>query len=260
MNFALIRGVKKAPVPKMDGLCPFCRAKVISKCGDIKLWHWAHYSKRDCDIWWENETQWHREWKGFFPAEWQEVIHRAEDGEKHIADVKTKQDCVLEFQHSIISKEERTSRNDFYPNLVWVVDGLRRKRDKDQFFNALNSGVQLITSPLLIKISTDESKLVQEWGSSDTPVFFDFGEEQRIWWLLPFKHNGFSYIVPFSRQDFIKFNLGEMNIDFVTFLQNCIRDYTFLFQQKEKGQKVASIPNSLRGFQRYPARRRSRRL
>ena len=141
----------------MEGLCPCCEAKVTSKCGDIKLWHWAHYSKRDCDIWWENETQWHRDWKGVFPTDWQEVIHRADDGEKHIADVKTQHGCVLEFQHSFVSNEERSSRNDFYPNLVWVVDGLRRKRDKDQFFNALNSGAKLIASPLLIKISTDES-------------------------------------------------------------------------------------------------------
>lgn len=259
MKFALINGQKKVPAPKMEGLCPCCEAKVISKCGDIKLWHWAHYSKRDCDIWWENETQWHRDWKGFFPTDWQEVIHRADDGEKHIADVKTKHVCVLEFQHSFISKEERTSRNDFYPSLVWVVDGLRRKRDKDQFFNALSSGVQLIASPLLIKISTDECNLVQEWGSGNTSVFFDFGEEQRLWWLLPFKHNSFSYIVPFSRQEFIKFNLGKMTISFDTFLKNCIRDFTSFFHQKEKVQRVVPIPNRL-NMNRYRSRRRSRRL
>ena len=105
MKFALVKGVKESPTPKMEASCAFCGAKVISKCGDIKLWHWAHYSKRDCDVWWENETEWHRNWKGKFPVEWQEVIHYADDGEKHIADVKTGHGCILEFQHSFITNE-----------------------------------------------------------------------------------------------------------------------------------------------------------
>ena len=45
--------------------------------------------RRFCDPWWENETEWHRAWKDQFPADWQEIVHHAEDGEKHIADVKT---------------------------------------------------------------------------------------------------------------------------------------------------------------------------
>ena len=63
MKFALIDGSKELPTPKTEGLCPCCGAKVISKCGDIKLWHWSHYSRRNCDTWWENETQWRRFWK-----------------------------------------------------------------------------------------------------------------------------------------------------------------------------------------------------
>jgi hypothetical protein len=26
------------------------------KCGQLKVWHWAHRSTRSCDPWWENET------------------------------------------------------------------------------------------------------------------------------------------------------------------------------------------------------------
>lgn len=263
MKFALINGSKELPTPKAEGICPCCEAKVISKCGDIKLWHWAHYSKRNCDTWWENETQWHRDWKNFFPIEWQEVIHQADDGEKHIADVKTEHNCVLEFQHSFISKEERESRNDFYSNIVWVVDGLRRKRDKDQFFKALASGVQVIPSPLLVKIYTDESRIIQEWSDSKESVFIDFGDEQRIWWLLPIKDDGWSYVVPFSRQEFIKFNLGKMNIDFVSFLKNCLREYALFFQQRQKSrnrQTVPMFPTKAKYYSRYNPRKRSRRL
>ena len=47
-------------------------------------------------------------------------MHRADDGEKHIADVKTDQDCVIEFQHTYIKPDERRSREEFYKNIVWV--------------------------------------------------------------------------------------------------------------------------------------------
>ena len=39
-------------------------------------------------------------WKNQFPTEWQEIIQRGNTGEKHIADVKTKDGWVIEFQHS----------------------------------------------------------------------------------------------------------------------------------------------------------------
>lgn len=44
----------------------------------------------------------------------------ADDGEKHIADVKTVHGSVIEFQHSFITSEERLSRDNFYPKKVLV--------------------------------------------------------------------------------------------------------------------------------------------
>jgi hypothetical protein len=52
----------------------------------------------------ENETEWHRAWKDQFPPEWQEIVHLAGDGERHIADVKTGDGWVIEFQHSYITR------------------------------------------------------------------------------------------------------------------------------------------------------------
>jgi hypothetical protein len=62
---------------------------MIAKCGQIRVWHWAHRAIRTCDPWWEPETKWHRDWKNQFPEDWQERIHKSEAGERHIADVKT---------------------------------------------------------------------------------------------------------------------------------------------------------------------------
>ena len=42
----------------------------------------------------------------------------------HIADVKTDRGIVIEFQHSFLHRNERESREKFYQNMVWVVDGL----------------------------------------------------------------------------------------------------------------------------------------
>ena len=123
MKYALSNEGRIEATPKANGICQCCESDLIAKCGTQKIWHWAHKGKRNCDHWWENETQWHRDWKDYFPKEWQEVVHLSEDGEKHIADVKTPNGLVIEFQHSAISAEEKLSRETFYKNMIWVVMG-----------------------------------------------------------------------------------------------------------------------------------------
>ncbi|HVY53955.1 MAG TPA: hypothetical protein VHA13_05490, partial [Gammaproteobacteria bacterium] len=130
MKYSLVNGERNEAQPGVVGQCEICSSQTIAKCGDIKMHHWAHKGKRICDPWWEKETEWHRSWKNHFPTDWQESIHTAESGEKHIADVKTIKNWVIEFQHSHLNSEERQARNDFYEKLVWVIDGTRRKKDK----------------------------------------------------------------------------------------------------------------------------------
>ena len=89
MKYALQSDERVEATPKAIGVYPCCGTEMIAKSGNRKIWHWAHKTKRTCDRWRENETQWHRDWKNCFPDEWQEVIHFSDDGEKHIADVKT---------------------------------------------------------------------------------------------------------------------------------------------------------------------------
>lgn len=95
MKFALVNGCKTEPQPKLRGVCTGCQSEMVAKCGTVKVWHWSHKSKIPCDLWWEPETQWHRDWKNKFPQEWQESIHRDEQsGEKHIADGVSRQSFV----------------------------------------------------------------------------------------------------------------------------------------------------------------------
>ncbi|WDE05060.1 hypothetical protein SG34_027800 [Thalassomonas viridans] len=106
MKFALVDGVREEPSPKVKGVCQFCGKPTMSKCGTKVRWHWAHTHKGLCDPWWDNESQWHRDWKSYWANEYQEIVNFDDTGEKHIADVKLPTGTVIEFQNSPMSQQE----------------------------------------------------------------------------------------------------------------------------------------------------------
>ncbi len=123
MKFSIINGQRVSAFPKGKGACPFCGNSVVAKCGNRNIWHWAHSVKQACDSWWENETQWHRDWKGYWHERFQEIVHfDIHTGEKHIADVKNQNGFVLEFQNSPMNDDELSSREHFYGDMAWVVN------------------------------------------------------------------------------------------------------------------------------------------
>lgn len=203
MKFAVVDGQKQEAQPGLSGECQGCQRPMVAKCGERRTWHWAHLTKRNCDPWWENEGEWHRAWKSHFPESWQEIVHSAESGEKHIADVKTAHGWVIEFQHSAIKPEERRSRDAFYGKLVWVVDGTRLKKAKKQFERSWEDGVRVGPGVALRKLYRDECALLREWAGGSTPIFFDFADEQTLWWLLASRSDGWDYVGHFPRAQFI---------------------------------------------------------
>jgi competence protein CoiA len=129
MKFSLVDGIRREPEPKLKGFCCCCGSAAQSKCGNRKVWHWSHVSRDNCDAWWENETEWHRLWKSYFPVENQEIVHFDEiTGEKHIADIKTNEALVIEVQNSPMSELEMQSRESFYQNMLWIVNGEKFKK------------------------------------------------------------------------------------------------------------------------------------
>lgn len=117
MEWALVNSLRaKATESGTVGICPGCKGQVRAKCGEIVSWHWAHINA-DCDLWSEPETEWHRKWKGYFPADWQEVTKPP-----HRADVAGP-DGVLEIQRSGISPEEIREREQFYGRMAWLLNG-----------------------------------------------------------------------------------------------------------------------------------------
>jgi hypothetical protein len=261
MKFALVNEQRQEAQPNLSGACPGCGRPMVAKCGEVRVPHWAHKRRGLCDSWWENETEWHRIWKNQFPVDWQEVVHYAKDGERHIADVKTERGWVIEFQYSYLKPEERRSRDAFYPKLVWVVNGTRREKDEKQFGEALNHGVRPFDTLAVVKVRSDECALLREWAGSPAPIFFDFGNEQELWWLIVGQANGLAYVGPISRASFIEMLRGGVTqtaSDFNQLAQNLrglVADYESYLQAEALQQSSPPLP----GFQRYMARMARRR-
>ncbi len=132
IRYAEVAGKRReAQVSGERGKCPCCGAEVIAKCGEQRVHHWAHKNISDCAFFKkESKTEWHLRWQNYFPEDWREIVgFDPETNEKHIADVKTPGafGLVIEFQHSDIKTTERESREKFYKNMIWGVDGTRLK-------------------------------------------------------------------------------------------------------------------------------------
>lgn len=213
MKYAMSNGERREAERGLIGKCPICEVPVRPRCGRIRVPHWYHPSGH-FDHRWEPETEWHRKWKDRFPKEWQEICHRAENGERHLADVKTVHGQVLEFQHSEISDEERFSREAIYSQMCWVVDGLKLKNDRQNFFETLRRGRVLQHSLLTYVVPTGSSMLLHKWENSQKLVMFDFGEREEpsdpvhlgapvLWGALPARQRGGAVLRPIYRTQFL---------------------------------------------------------
>lgn len=216
MQYALVKSQRSLPQPKLRGACPVCGRECVSKCGSRIVWHWAHHGQLHCDPWWENETEWHRKWKSYFPEGFREIVHfDSVSGEKHVADIKTDRGMVIELQHSAMSPEELVARERFYGNMIWIVDASSFVQNfeiqidplphpkaeflKDVvFFQNLASAFwrrsEQISGSKMVEMHRSEliSEQIKEnyrghhfftwkkprsvWFSSTAPVFLDFGD------------------------------------------------------------------------------------
>ena len=104
--------------PGLKGTCPSCGHPCRPKCGKIVIWHWAHHARADCDPWSEPITEWHLGWQRAVPPERREVVMGP-----HRADIVTASGGVVEIQHSSISVDMITEREEFYgERMAWIFD------------------------------------------------------------------------------------------------------------------------------------------
>lgn len=206
MHWACVDGKKTKLSPGRTGICRLCRNEVIAKCGRIRTWHWAHKSTLNCDAWSEPESDWHLAWKDQFPSDWQETVLSDEiSNEKHIADIETTHGLVIEFQSSPISFQERESRELFYKNMIWVVNG--NSQPDDWYGRLFVSGLSnpLCFDPLTYGVWwRARSRFLRNWVESDVAVYFDFGQTEGIheplWRVVDWETEPEIYIVqPIAR-------------------------------------------------------------
>jgi len=104
--------------PGAEATCPACRARVIPKCGPIKVWHWAHFSGADCDKWAEPLSLWRLAWQRHAPSEFREVVVGA-----HRADLRGPAGHVVLLQPLGLSAGAIAAREAFYgPQMGWLWD------------------------------------------------------------------------------------------------------------------------------------------
>ena len=116
MMYALVDGNKVTATPGSHGICVSCERETVSKCGEIKTWHWAHETL--CPFETEPETEWHLRMKRMFPADCVEI-----KCENHRADVIWK-NCVYEFQKVPLAPSKMLEREEFWRSkgyeFMWV--------------------------------------------------------------------------------------------------------------------------------------------
>lgn len=152
--------------PKASGVCPNCGKEVKAKCGDIKIWHFAHTTLQDCDTWRGGETEWHRRWKEMFPENEREIIMKP-----HRADV-VHNGTVIEFQSKALDLDSLYEREMFYGKMIWVV-----KSDETKFSFRLKEKNGKMYFSFRWKWCSEV------WKHATKPIYVDFGDDFifKIW-------------------------------------------------------------------------------
>ncbi|WP_202927957.1 competence protein CoiA family protein [Cyclobacterium roseum] len=132
-------------------------------------------------------------------------------GEKHIADIRSAHGLVIEFQHSPTDPKERETREKFYRNMVWVVDGTRLKRDYPRFLKGKKE-FRDTANPEFFLIDYLEDIFPSGWLRSSVPVIFDFkgiettnnqSEKHKLYCLFPIRKGMYAILVEITKRAFI---------------------------------------------------------
>ena len=109
-------GEKVPAAPGAHGACPECLTAVQPKCGEIKIWHWAHKPRATC-TYSDGETDWHLSWKKLVvPAACEVKIGN------HRADIVGNKGIVIELQASPIDPGTIAERERHYGEMLWVFN------------------------------------------------------------------------------------------------------------------------------------------
>nr|WP_288837445.1 competence protein CoiA family protein [uncultured Flavobacterium sp.] len=223
MLFAKIHDEKVEATPGQQATCLLCNQPVFSKCGDVNVWHWSHFKDKSCDSWYEPETKWHRNWKFVFGKDRSEIVIQR-DCVKHIADILTKNEVVIELQNSPIQKSVIRKRESFYGDLmIWIINGVDFKQNFKIIQSQLYEDEEYfrLHSPMAIKNTEFKNKYNEldfvwswtrrSWEDVVNDVFIDFGDEKlfHVKEGMGRDRGSGTYVTKF---DFIKNHEGDLRL------------------------------------------------
>jgi hypothetical protein len=149
--------------------------------------------------------------------------------------------------------------------MVWVVDGLRRERDRPRFFELLARASIVKAKPLTFAMSSNECALLRDWLDSRKPVFFDFGDNGGpgdplsfpapvLWRFKPRSPMGEAHLLPILKTSFLDTCLKGLPLKGM----GCSVELARAFRVAH--HSIPPAPRPLIGFERYLARQeRTRR-
>jgi len=231
MFFALVEGTKIEALPKAKGICPLCQRDVFAKCGEINVWHWAHQKGGSCDNWCEPETAWHKNWKIIFGKDFCEIIIKKEDV-KHIADIRTQNDVVIELQNSPIQMPIIRRRENFYgERMLWIINGLPFKHNfiihssnphkKQEYYWSMNyeenehGTVDKNTGEIIPRPKKEFTFRWdwprKSWSDVQRFTFIDFGDEN-LFWITEGMGTSHGWGREISKKDFLKKYGGDITL------------------------------------------------
>ncbi|MFA4826028.1 MAG: competence protein CoiA family protein [Methanoregula sp.] len=177
MEFALSENNERIVAsPGAKGFCSLCGEFLIPKCGKIRIHHWAHKTREDCDPWWEGETDWHRQWKNFVEEKFREITI-IKDGIKHRADVQlpSPSEIIFEFQRKPLSIDERQERENFYVKMIWVIHF-----SKDKILEITERKMYLpMFGDSYVKVKSFSEGFFRPLHPC--PIFLDFDDGEMFW-------------------------------------------------------------------------------
>lgn len=251
-RFAIVNGERldiSNAESAQHGSCPLCGSELVAKKGDIREPHWSHVKGRTCDAWYESKGKWHKWWQNRFDKNLQEVPRKSgsNNEERHIADVFTTDNWVIEFQYSHLSVENVFIRENFYGDMLWVVNGTRLKRDKNKGEKLLDIKDFKISKTGMRYFILKGNEINQHWVNSHKLVFFDFfGKFNEpsvgtdILCLLPEPVYSSRVMVRLTQDEFIE-NIQSGNIkSFVERIEECGREF------KEIRRPIVEIDEQIR--------------
>ena len=201
MKYALLNGQYVTATPHQKGaVCPLCLSEMVARCGTINVHHWAHKKGAHCDAWCEPDSEWRHRWLDSFSG--CSVEQKLEKGkEKHLIDVQTELGTNILLRRGRIKEAELAKMEDFFPNLVWIVDVGSSQRAADQFKKLYQDDDISHSFDNVWETSMGDKGLPSAWTSCRYPVFLDFSNakdlpeyiSKYLWCLMPYEVNSLVY-------------------------------------------------------------------